>query len=42
MSKLSRKAKVKQHKEEENGKKVLIYLSVGLILAAIVIGILVM
>ncbi len=42
MSKLGRKARVKQKLEEENGKKVLIYLAVGLLAAAIIIGILVM
>ena len=39
MSKLSRKAKVKQKQEEENGKKVLIYLGVGLAVLAIILGV---
>ena len=40
MSKLSRKAKVKDKKQEEEGKKVLIYLGIGLAILAILLGIL--
>ncbi|MEZ5009720.1 MAG: hypothetical protein R2753_16350 [Chitinophagales bacterium] len=39
MSKLGRKARVKQKLEEQNGKKVLLYLAIGLLVAAVVIGI---
>lgn len=39
MSKLGRKARVKEKQEEENGKKVILYLAIGLLIAAIVIGI---
>jgi hypothetical protein len=38
MSKLSRKAKVKQSIEADKGKKVLLYLTIGLIILAVIIG----
>jgi len=38
MSKLSRKAKVKEKKEEQSGKKALIYLGIGLAILAIIFG----
>jgi hypothetical protein len=39
MSKLSRKAKLKEKKEEEGAKRTLVYLGIGLLVLAIILGI---
>ncbi len=42
MSKLSRKAKAKKKLEESNGKKIMLYLFIGLLIIALIVGIFVM
>jgi hypothetical protein len=41
MSKLSRKTKIKQKVEEASGKKVMLYVFIGLIIVAVLVGFLV-